>query len=122
MALPELHDKQIMDMCELANEYGFQSLKESLATVLASRLTIDNCYTMLKSAKMCYSDGLESACIKFIDRNSSKLLSHESFKKLPQDMLCDFLKRDIFYAPEIDIFNAVRIWYANNPKADSNVS
>lgn len=113
---------QIMELCNLANQYGFESLKEAISTYLKRNISVDNCLTMLTSAELYALGDLKEACLKFIDRRSIELMHHDTFKAISKDLLGDLLKRDTFYAPEIDIFNAVKAWYDSNRNADVRVS
>ncbi|XP_055299685.1 BTB/POZ domain-containing protein 9-like [Sitodiplosis mosellana] len=54
----------------------------------------------------------------FMDCHSIELLDHDTFKTSSLTSLCALLKRDTFYAPEIDIFKAIWNWSTNNPDDD----
>lgn len=59
--------------------------------------------------------------MNFMDFNSTELLHHDTFKTVSLISLCILLKRDTFYAPEIDIFQSICNWYKNNQDADVKV-
>lgn len=113
---------QIMELCNLANQYDIESLKRAISKHLAHNISLDNCHSMLISAQTYAMDDLKAACFKFFDRNCIEMIQQEAFNKIPQDLLMDLLKRDTFYAPEIEIFCAVNGWYEENPNADVKVS
>lgn len=53
-----------------------------------------------------------------MDEHACEVIQHESFLQLSADALNELVSRDSFYAPEIDIFLAVRAWVNANPDAD----
>lgn len=57
-------------------------------------------------------------CHNFIDRNAKELLNHESFRQLSRESLCSLLERDSFFAPEIEIFEAVKDWTKINAQVE----
>lgn len=122
MSLQSLNVNQIIEIYDLAEQYDFESLKESIPKYLATNLTLENCFDVLKTACLYSMDDLQNACLKFIDRHSTDLISSDSFKTIPLNLLCTLLKRDTFFAPEIDIFNAVKNWTISYPAADSKVN
>lgn len=109
----------MIDVFNLANLYGFETVKATITKHIEQIISMENIVWML--AFVTYHDDLKEVCLKFIDRNSNELMRHDTFKTLPQDLLRDILKRDTFDAPEIDIFNSVKMWYENNPNADVKV-
>lgn len=111
--------KDVMNIFSLAVEYGLDSLKLSISEYLISILHLENCCAILNVAILHSLKEVQDVCLIFMERVSSKLLEHATFKTLSQDSLCALLRRDSFYAPEIDIFTAVHDWYGNNSNADS---
>ncbi len=122
MSFAPLDSDQIIELYNLANLYGFESLKNAISKYLKRNISIENCISMLISAQLYPLADLKEACLNFIDHSSIKLMHHDTFKATSQDTLCDILKRDTFYAPEIDIFNAVKNWFESNPNDDVKVS
>lgn len=57
---------------------------------------------------------LIDVCHTFMDQNAVNLLTHDSFKTLSHESLCSLLKRDSFFAPEVQIFIAVKEWSKHN--------
>lgn len=53
-----------------------------------------------------------------MDEHACEVIQHESFLQLSTDALNELVSRDSFYAPEIDIFLAVRAWVNANPDAE----
>lgn len=60
---------------------------------------------------------LSDVCHTFMDQNAVPLLTHDTFKSLSQDSLCSLLRRDSFFAPEVQIFVAVNDWAKHNGRA-----
>lgn len=121
MSVVSLKVDQIIDVYDLAEIYDLKSLKETISLYLATKLSMDNCFEILNAACLYSQDGLQNACLSFMDLRSTEILQHDSFKSLSSSSLCALLKRDTFYALEIDIFDAVKDWTTNNPTADSKV-
>lgn len=53
-----------------------------------------------------------------MDEHACEVIQHESFLQLSADALNELVSRDSFYAPEIEIFLAVREWVKANPDVD----
>lgn len=118
----ELGCKETVEMYDLANQYGFESLKEVILDYFEMNLTLENCVEILNAAQRYGIDGLQESCLFFMDVNSIELLDHDTFKELSISSLCTLLKRDSFSAPEIKIFNAICDWYPSNSNADIKVN
>ncbi|XP_055304267.1 BTB/POZ domain-containing protein 9-like [Sitodiplosis mosellana] len=119
LSLAALESHQIIEVYDLAEQYDFSaSMKKIILDYLTANLTLDNCGSMLNAAHLYSIKDLQTACMKFMDCHSMELLDHDSLKALPVDSLCTLLKRDSFYAPEIEIFKAVCNWSTHNPGAD----
>lgn len=122
ISLAGLEGNQICALIDLTNQYDCESLKTAVVTYFKSKLSMDNCCMLLEAAFLYSVDYLRDECLTFMDRNSAKLLNHDTLKNLSSTTFCTLLKRDTFFAPEIDIFHAVKDWLANNPEADSQVN
>lgn len=48
------------------------------------------------------------------------IIKHEGFLQLSSGALIDVLKRDSFYAPEIEIFSAVQLWVKVNSGVEAS--
>lgn len=120
MSLTSLNVNQIIDVYVLVDLYDLE-LKESIQKYLEVILSVENCFEMHNAASLHSMDGLNQACLGFMDARSTELIKHDNFKLISSTLLCTLLKRDTFYAPEIDIFMAVKDWISNNPAADSKV-
>lgn len=122
LSLSTLPTHQIVEVYDLAEQYGFDALKNNILEYLTGNLTLDNCVPTLNAAYLYSLYGLQEACMKFLDCHSSKFLDHDHFQALSLTSLCTLLKRDTFYAPEVNIFKAICQWVVNIPDADVKVS
>lgn len=122
MSLLQMKEENILDTLGLANQYGFEALEKAISSHLKSNLSLKNCCAILDAARLYGLDTLATVCMTFMDRNSTELLKNSSFRTLSQYSLCSLLERDSFFAPEVEIFNAVHDWCQNNPNADTDVS
>ena len=55
-----------------------------------------------------------------MDKHAVEIINHENFLQLSASALNELIARDSFYAPEIDIFQAVSCWVKANPGVDPN--
>lgn len=122
MPLNKMKLKDIMDSLDLAHQYGFSTLESAISTYLIKILSQENCCEILDAARLYNLEMLSEACMTFIDNNASDMLVSSTFQMLSQESLYALLKRDTFYAQEIEIFNAVNEWYKHNPNANMEVS
>ncbi|XP_055299678.1 BTB/POZ domain-containing protein 9-like isoform X2 [Sitodiplosis mosellana] len=122
LSLAALESHQIIEIYDLAEQYGFDTLNKIILEYLTVNLTSDNCVSILNAAYLYSLDDLQAACMNFIDFNSTELLDHDTFNALSLTSLCTVLKRDTFYALEIDIFRAICNWSTNNPDTDIKVA
>lgn len=121
LSVATLDFDEIVEILDLAEQYGLDTLKNTTIEYLTANLTLDNCVVILAATYLYSVDYLQETCMDFMDHRSIELLNHETFKTLPVTPLCALLGRDTFYAPEIDIFNAICSWSANKPNADIKV-
>lgn len=108
----------ILDILGLSNQYGFTELEDSISDYLREILSIENVCPILDSARLFSLEALVDVCLIYMDRNAVNLLKHESFCHLSMESLCNLLKRDSFYAPEVNIYKAVVAWFKSNPSED----
>lgn len=121
MSLNGMKEENILDTLGLANQYGFEGLEEAISAYLKKILSLSNCCAILDAARLYSLETLTNVCVTFMDRNATELLAHKTFTSLSQDSLCLLLERDSFFAPEVQIFNAVYEWCKQNPQADIEV-
>lgn len=121
MVLSQMKEEIVLDTLGLANQYGFTELEVYISEYLRQVLSIDNVCAILDAARLYSLDALTVVCHTFMDRTTTDVLVHENFKSLSQESLCGLLERDSFFAPEVQIFNAVSDWCKHNPEADIEV-
>lgn len=121
MSLDSLNVDQIIDVYDLAEIYELKPLNDTISVYLATKLSLENCFDILNAACLYSRDDLQNKCLALMDRQSTEILQHDSFRSLSSTSLCTLLERDSFYALEIDIFNAVKNWTTSNSTADSKV-
>lgn len=121
MSLANMSLEDALNTLDLANRYGFDTLKLSISDCLSSGLSLENCCAILEAATIYDLKKMQDDCMTFIDHNSAELLHHNTFQTLSQDSLCALLQRDSFHASEIEVFKAANNWYKNNPDADIQV-
>ncbi|XP_049310843.1 BTB/POZ domain-containing protein 9 isoform X2 [Bactrocera dorsalis] len=124
MPLAQMDEDNILDTLGLANQYGFSELEHAISQYLRQYLALNNVCAILDAARLYNLDKLTEVCLTFMDRNAALILQHESFKALSMESLKEVLRRDSFFAPEVDIFLAVWEWCKNhtNINIDSVVS
>lgn len=122
LSLAALEIHPIIEIYDLAEQYGFETLNKIISEYLTVNLRLDNSVSILNAAHLYSLNDLQAACLNFMDFNSTEIINHDTFKDLLQFPLCTLLKRDTFYVPEIDIFKAICNWATTNPDADVKVS
>lgn len=113
--------EDLVNIIALAHEYGFDALELSIFEWLISDLSLELCFTILNSTESFWLDALRDICATFMDRNATKVLSQDAFKRLKQDDLCKIIARDSFFAPEKKIYKAVCGWIKNNSIQDKDI-
>lgn len=118
MSLSQMREEDVLDTLGLANQYGFTELENAISGYLRKILSLDNVCAVLDAARLYAFDNLMNVCHTFMDRRTTDILKHESFKNLSQQSLIGLLERDSFSAPEVSIFVAVHEWCTANPDAN----
>lgn len=101
--------------------FGSETPESKLLPYLSGAYSLDICIPILNGTYCYHRKSLVDHCMKLADENAMNLLLHEAFKNLSESSVCDLLKRDTFYAPEIKIFWHAKDWIANNPNANKQV-
>uniref|UniRef100_A0A0K8TP45 BTB/POZ domain-containing protein 9 n=1 Tax=Tabanus bromius TaxID=304241 RepID=A0A0K8TP45_TABBR len=118
MSLSQMKEENILDTLGLANQYGFTELELAISEYLRQILSLNNVCAILDAARLYDLEGLTNVCYTFMDRNASEILAHETFKQLSKESLEEVLRRDSFFAPEVQIFIAVSEWCKHNTNVD----
>lgn len=121
MSLSSMKEDNILDILGLADQFGFTELEFAISEYLIQILSVPNCCSILDAARLYRLDNLVNVCHTFMDRNAKDLLCHPSFLGLSQEALCGVLARNSFFAPEVQIFVAVKNWCQKNSEGDIQV-
>uniref|UniRef100_A0A1Q3FF41 BTB/POZ domain-containing protein 9 n=1 Tax=Culex tarsalis TaxID=7177 RepID=A0A1Q3FF41_CULTA len=121
MSLAQMKEENILDTLGLANQYGFTDLEMAISDYLRQVLSLNNVCAILDAAKLFGLEGLTNVCHAFLDRNAGEILQHDTFRTLSEDSICSLLLRDSFFAPEVQIFQAVYDWCKCNADASGSV-
>nr|XP_034839915.1 BTB/POZ domain-containing protein 9 [Maniola hyperantus] len=114
MGLSLLREDTVLDMLGLAHQFNFQELEVAISDYLRQVLALRNVCAVLDAARLYGLDALMDYCYKFLDRNATEVLQHDTFLQLSVEALQGLLERDSFFAPEADIFKAVGNWFNAN--------
>ncbi|CAL7945813.1 unnamed protein product [Xylocopa violacea] len=118
MSLTDRREEVVLDILGLAHLYGFSELEISISDYLREILNIKNVCLIFDAALLYRLEFLIRVCHEYMDEHASDVIQHDSFLQLSADALNELVSRDSFYAPEIDIFLAVRAWVKANPDVD----
>lgn len=110
MSLTSLREDVVLDILGLAHQYGFQDLEISISYHLREILVLRNVCAILDAARLYGLQSLLKVCYNFMDRHASELLCDKSLQNLSQMSFYELLKRNSFFAPEVDIFKGVCAW------------
>uniref|UniRef100_A0A1A9WK51 BTB domain-containing protein n=1 Tax=Glossina brevipalpis TaxID=37001 RepID=A0A1A9WK51_9MUSC len=118
LSLSQMDEANILDTLCVANQYCLSELEFAISQYLAHNLVLSNVCAVLDAACLYSLKKLMKLCLIFMDRNATYILQHETFKNLSTESLKEILRRDSFFAPEIQIFLAVKTWGEQNRNAD----
>ncbi|XP_003740974.1 BTB/POZ domain-containing protein 9 [Galendromus occidentalis] len=121
LSLGALKEDVILEVLELAHQYGFEKLQEALCRYLQEILSVRNVCMVYDKAQLFHLDQLSETCCRFMDRHAEAVLQSKPFLQLSTAALAAMLSRDSFFVKEIEIFEAVRRWRAERPD-DEDVS
>lgn len=117
ISLPQIDYATVVDLLRLAYDYPIEDFLSAIQTYLIKNLSLENYCDVLHAACL-FDSKIENATLTFIDQNASQILSTDKFTTLPRRSLCFLLKRDSFYAPEVEIFKAILEWRKCNQNVD----
>ncbi|XP_065364039.1 BTB/POZ domain-containing protein 9 [Calliphora vicina] len=118
LSLTQMDEDNILDTLGLANQYGLSELELAISDYLRQYLALSNVCAILDAARLYNLEKLAKVCLTFMDRNAADILQQESFKNLSKESLQEVLRRDSFFAPEVQIFVAVWEWCKHNKNVD----
>ncbi|XP_002133157.2 BTB/POZ domain-containing protein 9-like [Drosophila pseudoobscura] len=108
----------IFKVLGVANLYCLLEVESVLADHLKQNVAVDNVCRILETARLYGFSDLAENCFKFMDREASKLVKHDSFQMLSKELLEEVLPRDTFYVLEDELFQFVWKWSRQNPDVD----
>ncbi|XP_033249872.1 BTB/POZ domain-containing protein 9-like [Drosophila miranda] len=120
LTISKLNLDASVKVLRLANMYCLVEVESVITKHMIQNLKTSNVLMVLDESRRYNLNELAKECLKLVDRNSSDLLKHYSFRVLSKESLEEVLSRDTFVAPEVDIFGAVCKWSLHNPDVDIN--
>lgn len=114
MSLANQKEEVILETLGLAHQYGFVDLEASISDYLRQILQIRNVCMIYDAARLYQLQFLTRVCFSFMDKNAQAIIHDESFLQLSPAGLKDLIQRDSFYAPEVEIFEAIVEWVKAN--------
>ena len=108
LTLHNFKEDSILDILGLAHLYGFMELEKSISAYLKAVLCVKTVCLIYDTASLYQLEDLELACLMFMDRHASEVLSHETFLSLSENSVKSIISRDSFCAAEVEIFKAVK--------------
>ncbi|KAH8028024.1 hypothetical protein HPB51_012610 [Rhipicephalus microplus] len=118
LRLAGLQECVVLEVLELAHQYGFLELESGVSAYLERVLGVRNVCRIYDRACLYQLSPLARACQRFADRHAPAILLSDSFRQLSPSVLEEMIGRDSFFAPEVDIFRAVCAWARHNPTVD----
>ena len=114
LAISEYSEPEVLEILGLAHKYRFELLEESIASYLKISLTVENVCLIYDDSLLYGLNTLTAICKEFLDRNASEVMQNRTFLNLSLNAICELIDRDSFYAPELEIFQAVLQWQNHN--------
>ncbi len=111
----------VLDLLNLTDRYGFESLKNSLSNVLRHFMDQSNVLQLMTYADVYNSENLFRQCAEYVDSNAQAILHSHSMMILPKEHLKSLLQRDSFVVSEIEVFVAVKKWKKYNNMENSEM-
>ncbi|XP_077494297.1 BTB/POZ domain-containing protein 9-like [Amblyomma americanum] len=115
LRLSGLQECVVLEVLELAHQYGFLELESGVSGYLERVLGVRNVCRIYDRACLYQLAPLARACRRFADRHAPAILQSDAFLQLSPSVLEEMIGRDSFFAPEVDIFRAVCSWAGHNP-------
>lgn len=120
LRLSGLQECVVLEVLELAHQYGFLELEAGVSGYLERVLGVRNVCRIYDRACLYQLAPLARACRRFADRHAPAILQSDAFLQLSPSVLEEMIGRDSFFAPEVDIFRAVCSWASRNPSVQDH--
>lgn len=114
MSLREIEERDLLDILVLANRYSLLSLESAITGYLKDIVSEWNVTEIYDVARVLGIGDLVLACHHFIDHHAMEVLQSEGFTRFSKNSMQEIISRPSFYAPETEIFNALRRWMNDN--------
>ena len=106
----KIDPSNVFGILYLAKKYILPFLAEKCVEFLEENIDHQNAFTLLAQARYFCEPKLEEKCWEIIDRETSKVLSSESFTEVDHETLLAVLTRDTLTVLEAELFKAVKRW------------
>lgn len=106
----ELDASNVLGTLYLAKKYIIPFLADKCIEFLENNIDYQNAFTLLAQARYFCAPKLEEKCWEIIDRDTSSVLSTESFTEIDHDTLMAVLARDKLTIQEFELFKAAKKW------------
>ncbi|XP_068756004.1 BTB/POZ domain-containing protein 6-like [Montipora capricornis] len=106
----KIDPSNVFGILYLAKKYIVPFLAENCVQFLEENIDHQNAFTLLAQARYFCEPKLEEKCWEIIDRETSKVLSSDSFTEIDHETLLAVLTRDTLTVLEAELFKAVKHW------------
>ncbi|EAA11424.5 AGAP006689-PA [Anopheles gambiae str. PEST] len=110
LSLKQMKNTDILDILELAHQYGFVDLQTAISDYLCKVICMDNVCYISRTACLLDLNSLSTACYTFMDKNVSNVMKPHIFRNISYEALFGLLKRKTFNTDQVNIFKAVHDW------------
>ncbi|RWS04396.1 uncharacterized protein B4U79_16417 [Dinothrombium tinctorium] len=118
--IDRIDEDPVIDLFSLSHLLQIRPLVSLVeARLNAIEISANNVGKMYSVVSANNADTLLNKCWQFIEQNSENVITDMvTFSKFPYDLILEIVKRDTFFAAEIDIFHALVNWRKNNGNVD----
>ena len=106
----DLDPSNVFAILYLAKKYILPFLAEKCVDFLEENIDHQNAFTLLAQARYFCEPKLEEKCWEIIDRETSRVLSSESFTEIDHETLLAVLRRETLTVLEAELFKAIKRW------------
>uniref|UniRef100_A0AC35TJB4 BTB domain-containing protein n=1 Tax=Rhabditophanes sp. KR3021 TaxID=114890 RepID=A0AC35TJB4_9BILA len=106
--LGAMSDLLLINLFELAHEFGFEELEAITVNRFEVILCGNNLCEILTLAKAFNLENLLQTCLSFADNHALCLVKSSEFLTLTAESIEQLISRNSFYCPEFEIFEAIK--------------
>lgn len=110
---PELNESNVMQVLYAAKKYLVNSLAVKCVDFLRGNLDTANVFCVLSHAQQYGEKILVDQCWEMIDLETEEVVKSDGFVTIERSILEALVKRDSLTISEVDLFQAVDLWAAN---------